>query len=139
MNSSPLGPLGILSVHNRYAEPGGEDISTEMEERLLESRGDRVVRFSRENQAIEALSFGKKVALLWQTSWSRQVYREVREIIEREQPHLAHFHNVFPLISPSAYLACRDAGVPIVQTCHNYRVFCPKITFWREGKWLLKT
>jgi glycosyltransferase involved in cell wall biosynthesis len=50
------------------------------------------------------------------------------------KPDVVHFHNTFPLISPAAYYACRDLGVPVVQTLHNYRLFCPAATFFREGK-----
>jgi glycosyltransferase involved in cell wall biosynthesis len=41
------------------------------------------------------------------------------------KPDVAHFHNTFPQLSPSVYAACRDAGVPVVQTLHNYRFICP--------------
>jgi glycosyltransferase involved in cell wall biosynthesis len=46
---------------------------------------------------------------------------------------VAHFHNTFLRISPSAYYACRAAGVPVVQTLHNYRLLCPAATFYRAG------
>jgi glycosyltransferase involved in cell wall biosynthesis len=49
-------------------------------------------------------------------------------------PDVVHFHNTFPLISPAAYYACRDLGVPVVQTLHNYRLFCPAASFFRDGK-----
>jgi glycosyltransferase involved in cell wall biosynthesis len=41
-------------------------------------------------------------------------------------------HNTFPLVSPSVYAACRDAGVPVVQTLHNYRWLCTAATFYRD-------
>jgi glycosyltransferase involved in cell wall biosynthesis len=46
---------------------------------------------------------------------------------------LAHFHNTFPLISPSAYAACQDNAVPVVQTLHNYRFICPGALLMRDG------
>ena len=67
-------------------------------------------------------------------AWSRPVYRELRELLRRERPAIAHIHNTFPLITPSAYAACRDAGVPVVQTLHNYRLVCSAGTFYRDGK-----
>jgi len=39
-----------------------------------------------------------------------------------------------PLISPSAYFACAEAGVPVIQTLHNYRFLCPASTFLRQGQ-----
>jgi glycosyltransferase involved in cell wall biosynthesis len=38
------------------------------------------------------------------------------------------------VISPSIFSACRQVGVPVVQTIHNYRLFCPAATFFRDGR-----
>ena len=67
-------------------------------------------------------------------SWSRSTYDELTRLLRHERPDVAHFHNTFPLITPSAYAACRDAGVPVVQTLHNYRLICCAATFFRDGK-----
>src|SRR5581483_4689277 len=32
------------------------------------------------------------------------------------------------------FAACKEAGVPVVQTLHNYRMFCPAANYVREGK-----
>ena len=44
-----------------------------------------------------------------------------------------HFFNTFPLISPAAYYACRQARVPVVQSLNNPRLICPAGTFYRNG------
>ena len=51
-----------------------------------------------------------------------------------QKPDLVHIHNTFVMISPSIYAACREAGIPVVQTLHNYRLFCPAATFFRNGR-----
>src|SRR5438046_10334592 len=38
------------------------------------------------------------------------------------------------MIAPSIYSACRYVRVPVVQTLHNYRLFCPAATFFRNGR-----
>src|SRR5262249_42832895 len=63
----------------------------------------------------------------------RDSYHEISQLIKREQPDIAHFHNTFPLISPSAYYACAAANVPVIQTVHNPRLFCPAATLFRDG------
>jgi glycosyltransferase involved in cell wall biosynthesis len=45
-----------------------------------------------------------------------------------------HIHNFFSVMSPSIYYACREEGVPVVQTLHNYRLACPAASFYRDGK-----
>ena len=42
--------------------------------------------------------------------------------------------NTFPQISPSLYYAARRAGVPVVQTLHNFRPFCMQAMLPRDGK-----
>ena len=66
--------------------------------------------------------------------WAWDTKRELRSILRKERPELVHFHNAFPVISPSAYYACKEAGVPVVQSLHNYRLICPAATFYREGR-----
>ena len=55
-------------------------------------------------------------------------------LIEKERPDIVHCHNLLPQVSPAAYYACKSAGVPVVQTLHNYRMFCPAGTFFRNGR-----
>ena len=54
--------------------------------------------------------------------------------IREQKPDIAHCHNIHPLVSPSAYYACRAKGVPVVQTLHNYRLICPAGTLFRSGQ-----
>jgi glycosyltransferase involved in cell wall biosynthesis len=67
------------------------------------------------------------------TVWARNTYRDITGILAKNRPDVAHFHNTFPQVSPAGYDACRDAGVPVVQTLHNYRLLCPGATFYRNN------
>jgi len=44
-----------------------------------------------------------------------------------------HVHNTVPLISPTVYYAAKAEGITVVQTLHNYRLFCPNALFFRNG------
>lgn len=55
-------------------------------------------------------------------------------MVAAHQPDVAHFHNTFMMLSPSVYYACKDAGVPVVQTLHNYRLLCPSAILYRHGR-----
>jgi glycosyltransferase involved in cell wall biosynthesis len=54
--------------------------------------------------------------------------------IHQFQPDIVHVHNFFPTLTPSVYDACRSAGVPVVQTLHNYRLMCANALLFRQGK-----
>jgi glycosyltransferase involved in cell wall biosynthesis len=126
--------MKILTVHNVYQQPGGEDVVFEAEGRLLSRYGHDVVKFREDNASIQTDSISQSLNLATRTIWSRSSYRKLADIISHCRPDVAHFHNTFPLISPSAYYACRQAGIPVVQTLHNYRLFCPNASFFRAGR-----
>jgi glycosyltransferase involved in cell wall biosynthesis len=123
--------MKILLCHNYYQQPGGEDQSFAAEASLLESRGHRVLRFTRHNEAIERLP---PFQVARQTLWNRDTFQELRQLIRRERPSIMHCTNTFPLISPAAYDAARCEGVPVVQALRNYRLFCLNATFLRQGR-----
>lgn len=126
--------MKILTVHNKYQHRGGEDAVVAAETRLLESQGHAVIHYERDNDELKGKSWIGALAIATETVWSFSNHTALREIMKTDRPDVAHFHNTFPLISPSAYYACAEAGVPVVQTLHNYRLLCPGAAFLRDGK-----
>ncbi|HVB54807.1 MAG TPA: glycosyltransferase [Candidatus Acidoferrales bacterium] len=124
----------ILYVHNYYREAGGEDAGVRQERDLLAGAGHRIVEYSRSSDEIVLNGLPSRMRLGTQAVWSRRTGRDIRSLLARERPDVAHFHNIVPLVSPSAYYACAEAGVPVVQTLHNYRLLCPAGTLLREGR-----
>jgi glycosyltransferase involved in cell wall biosynthesis len=121
----------VVLVHNHYQQPGGEDEVFRGESALLVEHGHTVVPYALDNRTIEGMA---RLTLATRTVWSQQSHRELGALFAREAPDVAHFHNTFPLVSPSAYYAARDAGVAVVQTLHNFRIICPGATFFRDGQ-----
>ncbi|KXG78335.1 hypothetical protein AN618_04010 [Fervidicola ferrireducens] len=117
----------ILIVHNYYKQTGGEDRVFTTESALLKSKGHYLVGYTIHNDLIQCIN---PLALAFATIWNNAVYRELRSLIRRDKPDVAHFHNTFPLISPAAYYAAKAEGVPVVQTLHNYRLICPDALFF---------
>ena len=87
--------MKILLIHNRYQQPGGEDVVYEQERKLLESYGHEVLTYERKNRDLPGYSVLERVFLPVKTIWAGDVYREVLELINRERPHVAHVHNTF--------------------------------------------
>src|ERR1700680_1242450 len=123
-----------LLLHNTYQDRGGEDVVFEQERGLLKSAGHEVLEFQRHNRDIKNYSTVRKIALIGKTVWASDSYHEFGKLLEAGRPDIVHIHNTFPLISPSIYWACREQQVPVVQTLHNYRLFCPGANFFRAGK-----
>ncbi len=126
--------LSVLVIHNQYQQPGGEDAVVRAEVDLLRQAGHRVVQFTQNNTNLASCTPLEKAALFLTTTWNRTARLKIRELIEKERPDVVHCHNLLPQVSPSAYYACQSAGVPVVQTLHNYRLFCPAGTFFHNGR-----
>jgi glycosyltransferase involved in cell wall biosynthesis len=118
-------PLRIVLAHNYYQIPGGEDETLRREGELLRANGHYVAEFIRRNSEINWTHIVSKIAVAARTVWAGDSREAMLSFLKEEKPNVAHFHNTVPLISPSVYYACRDAGVPVVQTLHNPRLFCP--------------
>lgn len=122
----------VLCVHNRYIQPGGEDQVFESESRLLAENGIRVEKV--EEQTTYPGGLVRKIGAAVDCVWSRNWHQEFKAILRRVQPDVVHIHNFFSVMSPSIYYACKEVGVPVVQTLHNYRLACPAASFYRDGK-----
>jgi glycosyltransferase involved in cell wall biosynthesis len=123
----------VLLAHNFYIQQGGEECVLQAERELLTTAGHEVVTFYRDSREIVDYNILQELALGIEAIWSLDTRKSLRALIRKTRPHVAHFHNTVPLLSPSAYQACHDAGIPVVQTLHNYRLMCPSGTLHRNG------
>lgn len=128
--------MKILVVHSRYrsAAPSGENIVVDLETAALRAAGHEVELFERRSDDIADWSLARKATLPGRTVWSREVKRDLTARLGAFRPDVVHVHNTFPMLSPSVLYACRDAGVPVVATIHNYRLLCPGGGFFRDGE-----
>jgi glycosyltransferase involved in cell wall biosynthesis len=126
--------LKILLAHNKYQVPGGEEVVLEQERQLLENAGHEVITYCRSNHEIEKFNALERLTLIGRTVWAVDTEREFSQLLTQEKPDIVHVHNTFFMLSPSIYGACKAHGVPVVQTLHNFRLLCPSVTFFRDGK-----
>lgn len=122
--------MRVLVAHNRYLQPGGEDVVVRSEIQLLRDLGWEVERFEVSNERVAELGL-LKTGL--RTSWSRDAARAVGERLDAGRHDLLHVHNWFPLLSPAIHWAAARRRVPVVQTLHNYRLLCIASSLYRDG------
>lgn len=126
--------MKILIVHNTYQQPGGEDTVFRQERDLLRQAGHEVSTFERSNFDVDSYTGVKRLVLIKDVMWNSSMRQEFSEVLHREKPDVVHVHNTFMRISPSIFGVCEQAGVPVVQTLHNYRLMCPAANFFRDGQ-----
>ncbi|HEY0474640.1 MAG TPA: glycosyltransferase [Kribbella sp.] len=127
--------MKILLVHNRYRStaPSGENRVVDQECEALAAFGHDVETFERHSDEIESWPARQKATLPARVIWNPTSRRDLAEVLDRFRPDVVHVHNTFPLLSPSVLSACRDAGVPVVVTLHNYKLLCASGDFFRDG------
>jgi len=126
--------MRILIAHNYYQTPGGEDAVARSEAELLKTSGEEVIVHHRNNNELNRLNPFQKFSHLASLGYSRSSYDEFRDLLRRRRPQVAHFHNIFYMMTPAVYCACRDEGVAVVQSLHNFRMMCSNGLFFRDGR-----
>src|SRR6476646_2539541 len=117
--------MRVLVAHNLYrsATPSGETDLVRAEIDLLTEGGVEVAPLLTDSDDIAPGLRGALTAAPGPL-YSRSGVRRFTSLVHSFQPDVVHVHNVFPLISPWVVRVAASAGLPVVQTVHNYRHGC---------------
>ncbi len=141
--------MKILMVNSFFYLRGGRERCFFDLMELLEAHGHEVIPFSMHHEEnfpseysdyfvsnvdFPSLLEGKGKVSAAMTVLERVIYsREAKEKIERliadTQPDMVHIHGFMHEMSPSILSAIRAAGLPVVQTLHDYKMLCPNTNF----------
>jgi glycosyltransferase involved in cell wall biosynthesis len=124
--------MKVLSLHNRYRQSGGEDRVALLEAEMLRAHGIDVVAPDFQNSFRTGVAASLQAG--WSADWSSASYDLVYGLCMQHRPDVAHVHNFWMKLTPAVHAACQAAGVPTVQTLHNFRLLCANSLFLRNGK-----
>jgi glycosyltransferase involved in cell wall biosynthesis len=116
--------MRVLIVHNCYRQSGGEDIAVRAELELLRGAGIEALAHVVSNEVAGPFRIVEGARLLADSAWSRSSAGAVRELCKRFGPDVVHVHNFWMRLTPSIHEAARAGGAAVVQTLHNFRLFC---------------
>jgi glycosyltransferase involved in cell wall biosynthesis len=123
--------MKIIQVENHPRHGGGASNLFKMTVDLLERKGHCAIKLERKSSDINAGLYGKWKAFA-SGIYSLSTKIAMERMLELERPDIIHVHDLYPQlvwILP----ACREAGVPVVMTCHNYRMTCPALFHFHSG------
>jgi glycosyltransferase involved in cell wall biosynthesis len=66
--------------------------------------------------------------------YSRQARRNIEQLIADTRPDIVHIHGFIHEMSTSILSPLKAAGLPVVQTLHDYKLVCPNTTFVSHGR-----
>jgi glycosyltransferase involved in cell wall biosynthesis len=124
--------MKILQVNNQHRVVGGSDIVAANTVELLRGKGHEVYDLTYDSRHLGPGLKGRLRAFAYGLYSSRGC-RTLTNAIHTLRPDLVHVHEIYPFFSPWALQACRRAGIPIVMTCHDYRLTCPTAFHQRKG------
>ena len=124
--------MKILMIHNKYGKHSGEESVVDAQIQLLEENGHKVVTYFRSSEELETMPFGKIKAFFLGLKNNKAI-SDIKNIIKKEKPDVAHVHNLYPIISPAVLPLIKSFGIPIAMTVHNYRLLCPNGLFFTKG------
>lgn len=124
--------MRVLFAHNFYQQRGGEESVLEAEMALLQQRGHDVRLVSASNDDLVGIRDKLRVMahVATNSAAEERLGRELRDF----KPDVLHVHNFFPQLTPSVYWAAARAGVPTVQSLHNFRPMCAGAFLFRDGR-----
>jgi glycosyltransferase involved in cell wall biosynthesis len=97
---------------------------------LLRSGGHEVIEHRAHNPESKLAATGSLALAPWNPAGALRV----RRLAERCRPDVAHVHNTWFAMSPAVVRALKEAGIPVVMTLHNYRLFCANGFLLRDGR-----
>lgn len=143
-----MGP-SVLLVNNYAHVRGGSERCFLDQLRLLEEHGHRVRVLStrppagieaegtlpEESELLEPVELARPgPADVLRFHYSRAARAAVERMLARAAPpELAHLHITYGQLTASILSPLRRAGVPVLQTLHEYRLACPVSTFVSRG------
>lgn len=123
----------ILSVFNRYRQPGGEEHSVQRIRRHLSER-HRVTCLDFDSKEWTGPGAPGRLSQAGRLFYNPEGRRRLQAAVESAVPDVALYHNIYPVGSPALYLGALRHRLPVIQYLHNYRPFSVGGSLYIRGK-----
>jgi len=116
--------MRVAIIHSIPATGGGALTSFLATVEVLKNKGVDVLPITRNMSELGTSLFDHLRTFLYNSFPSSTTSALVKDIIAGK-PDVVHARNVYPMFSPWLIKACREAGIPVVMSFHNYQLTCP--------------
>ena len=126
----------ILNISQNHYIRGGSDRYFFTLAELLQKHGHRVIPFtaaSPKNEPSEWERYFPRgadferpgVGDLLRFLYSRDAAKSIQQLLNDTEIDLAHFHIYYGKLTASILGVLKEAGIPLIQTLHEYKLTCP--------------
>jgi len=141
--------MRVILAHNNLFIAGGAEVFYQEAGRVLSAHGNDVAYFSSKdgkNPQNEWERYFPRVAEYKKGSLVKRVFdfrnmvysRTARDCMKRLiddfRPDIVHAFAIHGRLTPSILDACREAGVPAVMSCNDYKHICPNYKMYHHGR-----
>ena len=141
--------MKVLLVHKFFHVTGGAETFFFETGRILEANGHQVACFSTVDERNRPSAFSeyfirapdfrsgslpKRMAAIFRIVYSRDARKQFSRLLADFRPDIVHVFAMFTHISPSILDACREAAVPVVVSCNDYKHICPNYKLFHHGR-----
>jgi glycosyltransferase involved in cell wall biosynthesis len=140
--------MKILLAHKFFYKKGGAELFFQETGKVLKENGHQVAYFStqdKKNPFCEDISFFvkspayesgnifKRIHSLGNIIYSHEAKKQFSRLLKSFKPDIVHMFSIYVQLSPSILEACKEAGVPVVMSCNDYKHICPNYLLYYNG------
>ncbi len=146
--------MKVLLVHKYWRTLSGAEMYFHDVERLLRAQGHQVKIFTTnfnceggidEKEIRDDVIYGEPVNYLHGSMASRitnlpaLIYNKknkalMSKLLSEFKPDIVHCFSLYIVLSPSILDACREANIPVVMSCNDYKHICTNYRLYHHGK-----
>lgn len=140
--------MKVLLCHNNFCVTGGAEVFYQEVGRVLMEQGNKVAYFSAWNEAVDTPwrdyfpsvgSYSEGGLLARVINFPSMVYNRnakaaMARLIADFKPDIIHVFAIYVQLTPSILEAAREADVPVVMSCNDYKHICPNYKLYHHEK-----
>lgn len=138
-------PSTVLNVGQNYYINGGSDRYLFSLGSLLEAHGHEVIPFASNQSRNQTTQWGKffppsinfdapKAKDILRYIYSKPAADSLTELLKVVSPDVAHLHIYYGQLTAAILSPLKKAGIPIVQTLHEFKTVCPTYSLFAHGE-----
>ncbi|MBN3041187.1 MAG: glycosyltransferase family 4 protein [Candidatus Omnitrophica bacterium] len=143
--------MKILLINKFLYRRAGAETSFLDTARLLSSKGHEVILWGMDdkknpenkykNFLLKGIDYNKPLGLFQSFKagldllYNFKAKNQIKKLISRIKPDIAHIHNIAHQISPSILDSLYEFKIPTAMTLHDYKLFCPNYRMFTQERY----
>ncbi len=139
--------MKVLLAHNNHTIQGGAEVFYHEVGRVLSENGHDVAYFSVTDEGCDspwkeyfpkASSYQsggliKRAIAFPSMVYSAKAKKAIAKLINDFKPDIIHVFAIYVKLTPSILDAAREAGIPVVMSCNDYKHICPNYKLYHHS------